>query len=484
MLGNNKPATAPAPTAMRAARAPLPTLGDLEGATATATLRPPGAVPPPPRALPLPTPSLDAAGLDRDSALETPLPLGAGGDAPFTTLAGDLPPSPRTPQPRVEPARAEPVRHFESATVAQRRRASAVSNQARDGSVARLDAGHGQHGVEKGHASRADRARRVFPTSARAAVGAQRAGARACSSLMSRSSAGPKQSSLVTVRRDSLSRMRIGVLVLGGLLLMAAGALVVMIFRRTEASANRSALPSASAAPAPPGCTLTPPPTRLSTIERSVPISALPQDDGSIALGIADTKNSVAGWIYDPVLGEPKRKLDAQAGTSDVSHVTASDPLLVDRASPDFSFGQTLAPGLSLGVGPNGLLRRGDDGATGTVWPLPAGVRVTPPRVVTFASGHFVAFRQGGAEGQIMAGWIRPDGSAAAQASAIEGAPKSLGTPNVAAFGQQALVMFSARADKSEPYRIFVATAAPGKLATPRARSSYRPRVAAPSRLR
>jgi hypothetical protein len=226
-------------------------------------------------------------------------------------------------------------------------------------------------------------------------------------------------------------------------------------------------LPSASATPAPPGCTLTPPPTRLSTIERSVPISALPQDDGSIALGIADTKNSVAGWIYDPVLGEPKRKLDAQAGTSDVSHVTATDPLFVDRASPDFAFGQTLAPGLALGVGPSGLLRRGDDGATGTVWPLPAGVRVTPPRVVTFASGHFVAFRQGGAEGQIMAGWIRPDGSAAAEASAIEGAPKSLGTPNVAAFGQQALVMFSARADKSEPYRIFVATAAPGKLATP-----------------
>src|SRR4029078_1421658 len=94
------------------------------------------------------------------------------------------------------------------------------------------------------------------------------------------------------------------------------------------------------------------------------------------------------------------------------------------------------------------------------------GVRVTPPRVASFPSGDFVAFRQGGAEGQIMAGWMRPDGSAAAEASAIEGAPKSLGTPNVAALGQQALVMFPARADKSEPYRIFVATGAPGKLDT------------------
>ncbi len=62
---------------------------------------------------------------------------------------------------------------------------------------------------------------------------------------------------------------------------------------------------------------------------------------------------------------------------------------------------------------------------------------------------------------------MRPDGSAAAEPSAIEGAPKSLGTPNVVVFGQQALVMFSARGDKSEPYRIYVASAGPGKVVGP-----------------
>jgi hypothetical protein len=148
-------------------------------------------------------------------------------------------------------------------------------------------------------------------------------------------------------------------------------------------------------------------------------------------------------------------------GSGDVSHVTASDPLGVDRASQDFAFGQTLSSGLALGVGPAGLLRRGDDGATGVVWPLGAGVRVTPPRVVTLPGGHFVAFRQGGADGQIMTGWLKPDGTAAGELSAIEGAPKSLGTPNVALFGQRALVLFSARSDKSEPYRVYAASAAP-----------------------
>jgi hypothetical protein len=209
------------------------------------------------------------------------------------------------------------------------------------------------------------------------------------------------------------------------------------------------------------------PPSRISIIERTVPISALVQADGNIALAIADTKTSATGFIYDPVVGEPKRKLDAPAGDGDVSHVSATEPLLIDRADPDFAFAQTLAPGLAIGIGPTGLLRRGGDGATGVIWPLDSGVRVTPPRSVSTAAGHFVALRQGGADGRIMTGWLRADGAASTAPSAIEGAPKSLGTPNVSLFGERALVLFSARADKSEPYRVYAALAAPGQPPSP-----------------
>jgi hypothetical protein len=92
---------------------------------------------------------------------------------------------------------------------------------------------------------------------------------------------------------------------------------------------------------------------------------------------------------------------------------------------------------------------------------------VTPPRAVSTNAGHFVAFRQGGAEGQIMTGWLRPDGSAAAELSAIEGAPKQIGTPNVSLLGERALVLFSGRADKSEPYRVYAAVAAPDQHPSP-----------------
>jgi hypothetical protein len=81
--------------------------------------------------------------------------------------------------------------------------------------------------------------------------------------------------------------------------------------------------------------------------------------------------------------------------------------------------------------------------------------------VVSTPQWHFVAFRQGGAEGQLMAGWLKPDGSAAGEPFAIEGAPKSLGTPNVAQLGRGAVVLFAARGEKNEPYRIYAATAQP-----------------------
>jgi hypothetical protein len=272
----------------------------------------------------------------------------------------------------------------------------------------------------------------------------------------------PKQGGPVPPQPEALTRMRVALFVLGGVLLMLAGALVVMIVRRSEAVATRSAVPSASAIPTPPGCRLALPPSRISpTIERSVPISAVALADGDIALAIADTKTTATGWVYDPIQGEPKRQLGAAAVNGDVTHVVASEPLQVDHTLPDFSFGRSLSRGLSIGVGPAGLLRRGADGATGVVWPLPTGARVTAPRVASLPAAHFVAFRQGGAEGQVQTGWLRADGTAASELHAIAGAPLSLGTPTAAKLGERAVTLFSARPDKSSPYEIHAAVSTP-----------------------
>ncbi len=407
---------APAPTGLRSARAPMPTLGELEGASATATLRPPGAVPPPPRALPTATPTPDLTTLERSAALETPLP-GAG-------AAGTLAP--------VEPLE----RTLDMSGSASKKATQAAL-------------------IEQTRSAEPSARTSVVPPP----------GLYIADEPLERR---PQQASLVTVQRRELSRMRAGLLLLAGLLLMAAGALVVLIFRRTEASAQRQAVASAvsaARAPTPPRCALLAPPSRISPVERAVPLDVQALPDGNITLALAETKTSAATFLYRPSSGDAERKASVP-GATEVTHVSADNPPVVDRASPDFSFAHTLAPGLELGVGPSGVLRRGADGATGVVWPLPAGVRVTPPRVAALPSGHFVTFRRGGAEGQIMSGWLRPDGSAATPLTALADLPKNLGTPTAARLGEHALVLFSARADKAEPYRIYAATAAAGQAAS------------------
>jgi hypothetical protein len=108
-------------------------------------------------------------------------------------------------------------------------------------------------------------------------------------------------------------------------------------------------------------------------------------------------------------------------------------------------------------------LRRGNDGATGVVWPIATGVRVTPPRVASSGELHFVAFRQGGAEGQLMSGWLRQDGAALGEPTSLVGAPKTLGTPSVALTQKEAILLFAAREDKSKPYRVHAARAGIGR---------------------
>ncbi len=470
-LGNaSKPAAAPTP-ALRAARPPMNTLGELEGLSATATLRPPGAVPPPPRALPMATPNLDAQGLGSASAIDTPLP--AGVDLPFAPLAGDLPPSPKQPRFDPPPQRSEPVPPAPTPFTAD---ATVVSGGAPPATApakkpeVSLDATLDMQSTASKKATQAALIEQTRGSADGAAERPSSAGKVPAPGLYIADEPvepRPKQASLVTVPRQVIGRMRVTVLLLGGLLLMLAGALVVMIFRRTEANAIREAAASASAAPVPPGCALAAPPSRISPIERSVPISVQPLADGTLALAIADTKTSAQGWRYNPIAGELGKPLQVPAGGGDVSHVSASDPVLVDRGSADFAFAQTLGPGLALGVGPAGLLRRGDDGGSAVVWPLGTGVRVTPPRVATLPTGHFVAFRQGGAEGQLLAGWLKPDGSAAGSPTAIEGAPKSLGTPNVAPFAHGAVALFPARGEKTEPYRVYAAIAQPFEKPSP-----------------
>jgi hypothetical protein len=244
----------------------------------------------------------------------------------------------------------------------------------------------------------------------------------------------------------------------------------VLIVRRAEASASRQAQAAAASTsvvtPPPPGCAVLAPPSRISTIERSVPIGTRTSPDGNVSLGFAQTKTSAIALTYQSPSGDVGQQ-QTLPGSGEVTHVTAGESPSATRASPDFAFGQQLEPGLELGVGPSGLLRRGSDGATGVVWPVAAGARVTQPRVAALAGAYFVTFRQGGAEGQIVSGWLRRDGTVASELSALSGLPSSVGTPTAALLGERVVLLVLARSDKADRYRIYAAPAAPGDAAGP-----------------
>ena len=60
----------------------------------------------------------------------------------------------------------------------------------------------------------------------------------------------------------------------------------------------------------------------------------------------------------------------------------------------------------------------------------------------------------------MMTGWLGADGSALGAPSSLSGAPKTLGTPSVALTDKEALLLFAARQEKGEPYRVQAARAA------------------------
>lgn len=392
------PPPAPSDFGARSGRAPLSTLGELESASATATLRPPGAVPPPPRALPTTAPSPTEPLVQRAPSAELE-----------TTLDASLHPS---------------------------------MNAAQAALIERT----------------------------RPAEGGEPSAVPAPGLYIADEPLEPRPQSAPPSAPDAeVTRLRAGLLVVGGLLLMAAGALVVLIFRRAEATANRRERAAASASvsrPSPPSCALLAPPSRISPVERSVQVLAHARADGDVLLGFADAKTSATTYLYRASTGDAER-LQTSPGTADVTHVYPADPPVVTRSGADFLFGQALEPGLELGVGPNGILRRGSDGATGVVWPLAAGARLTQPRVAALSGAYFVTLRQGGAEGRIMAGWLKKDGSAASELTAVEGLPRSVGTPTTVPFGEGALLLVSARADKTERYQVYALPAVAGRAPGP-----------------
>ncbi len=114
----------------------------------------------------------------------------------------------------------------------------------------------------------------------------------------------------------------------------------------------------------------------------------------------------------------------------------------------DFSFGQTV----------EGFARLSGSKDLETVWPTDIDTPCTGARLVTIPGiGHAVTFRQGSQSGTIQVGWLTPDGHSRTLPASLTTDAKAVGQPNIAASGSHILVTFAGRTSDSDPWMVHAA---------------------------
>jgi hypothetical protein len=481
-------------------REPLPTLSEESGEARTTTLRPPGAVPPPPRGGPVmgmgraparpneaqptvknPTLGLGGAGPSRDTLPEiterSPGSPPAGGPSPRTNVL--LPGAPLDVSIQSAPSE------------------GALTKPAPIGYPAAV-AGSAAPSLDKG-------AFAPVPVAPAAPFGADppssplelaefvEAGppSTTLESHPSPASGVEQRSSPSPVTDDALEDARtsrppvpraalIGLALLAGVVLMLAAGVVVLVVTRLRK--DPSASPSASAALAatqvasrPRGCELVSPAARLSpAVHRSVPPAFAELERGRrVAVGIAETPKNAAGLVVTLDTLDVTKSFE-DAGTEVlygvVPFAAAGAPSFsVDRAGGALRGARTVAPDLAIGVAGADLVRtRG--GATTVVFPQAASDKITDPRIATDAAGHLVTFRRGGLSGGVLYGWLSPDGSPKGKLSTLAVPGVTLaGTPDAAVNAKAGLIAFAGRATAEVPWEVQLAAVSPGAAPAPKA---------------
>jgi hypothetical protein len=458
------------PAAPVRGRAPLPTLTEEGGVpSATATLRPPGAVPPPARGVPA-VPALDSASsfsFEKRSAVMTPIPsFGPPGGVlemvPSAALPAPIAPDPTRPSaPQTSPspeALTPPIN--EPAALAQ-----ALPPVVHKELLAREP-------LEPPLDSTLEVAPKIPPEARRTPVEpimALRPPLNSASEdVLARAL---QRHSLVKIGRFAVDSRTVvmGLSALCGALLVAV---VGLYLTRAHAPAPEPvASATASAPPAPAlGCRVAMPAALLSSnIERTVPPYAVKVGrEAPLALGFAATKTKGVGLRLNPDTLDvlPAFEEEGKDAVRGVVPLTRSGSLafFVDRDDQALRSAHTVdeIPPFTLGVSDAGFSRV-VAGNTSLVWPLEANTKITEPRAAAVGSfGYGVTFRRGGQAGAVLLGFVASDGAKKSELAEIPGAPKFLGTPVIAGSAAGALVAFAGREAPEAAWKVFVSLTRPG----------------------
>jgi hypothetical protein len=273
----------------------------------------------------------------------------------------------------------------------------------------------------------------------------------------------PRRSSLPVPRS-----MVLGLVALAGVTALLAGGMVALVLSRTNAEKRPIPAP-ASAKPSPPvpkelGCRALQPAARLaSSVHRAVPplLAAITQAE-RVAVGFAATPKSAAGLIVNLPTLDAEHAFEqngdqALFGTVPLTNA-GSATFVVDRAGGPIGGARTVTPELVVGTS-GGDFVRSTGNATLPLWPGAAGEKTTDPRVASTPSGHLVTFRRGGLGGRILYGWLDPSGKPDADLVSVNAPNVSLaGTPDAAARAEDGLLVFAGRPSADAEWRVQLVT--------------------------
>jgi hypothetical protein len=407
----------------------MATLGDEPGQNRSTTLRPPGAIPPPPRAIPAPNFELTPSrARDEDPATRRQNPT------PQNALR-DTVREPRTPGPS-------------SALPSELRRAVVIAD---------LDATLGSTPFEVTAQDFVDMTPPSRPESA------------ATAPLPGSKTTPPAR------KKDAPQKKKpawLGVVVLATAVGLTVFALVKLLTKSqtnaattavtTTPGATTTAAPTT---PTPTGCGIVQPAARLAApFHRPVtPLVTAPADGTRASVGFAESETDAVGLTVDLVTLDVERVF-RESNKKPVRFVVplALDPkrFVVDRDDGEGPLARSVDTEQRFGIGPlDKDWVRITGPTTGVLWSGQAADKTTDPHVASSAAGHLVTFRRGGLSGQVLYGFLGPDGSARGELRVVDAPGVRLsGTPDAALAGSTFVVAFAGRATQEDEWRIVLAS--------------------------
>lgn len=419
---------APTPPPPPAPRPAQPTLVESALGTATATLRPPGAVPPPPRGVPTPPPAFNEQALP-EAIMQAP----------------------PSPQIQMMPPSEEPA---------------PVSVEAPTNPQAAL-------------APLASPESKPLPSWSEDLDAEVRAGARA-PARMKESAYSPGPPATAVYRAPAKSPLVwVAVLGLAGLLAVVGIAVLFVVLRGSkDVAAPRAS--ATSSAPAGGGdktrivpCKLDKPAARLApAIMPSIaPVTAALSSGSKFAVGYASSGREAEGITIDPsslAVERPFRQKTAHDIAAVVPLARGGNlTFTIDEEESGFRSPRSLdsRSRLILGWTDQGLAKRQGAGDPTTIWPSPSD-KVTDPRVAALVSGGYaVTVRRGGQGGAVLVGLIDEMGDKKSALTEVGSKPQ-VGTPAIAASDRGVIVAFAGRPTDDSYWTLQVGTAPPGSTPT------------------